>query len=171
MRKSLLIVTLLMCLSVSCKKDIEVASVTVDKAMVDMETGQTCQLNVQVLPADATDPSVVWTSDNTSVATVTEDGLVTAIGAGEAAVTAAAGLFTSTCTIKVNEKTIPVTSVTLDCTALTLLEGETASLTATVEPDNATERRVTWSSSDESVATVDSRGTVTAKQEGVCAIM
>ena len=146
-------------------------SVAVDKTLVEMELGQTYQLNAQVMPADATDPAVVWTSDNTSVATVTEYGLVTAIGAGEAAVTAAAGLFTSTCTIKVKEKIIPVTSVSLDCTALTLLEGETASLTATVEPDNATERRVTWSSSDESVATVDSRGTVTAKQEGVCAIM
>jgi uncharacterized protein YjdB len=171
MQKRLLIVTLLLCLLVSCKKDIDVTGVTVSKALVEMEVGQSYQLGAQVQPADATDPTVFWITDNPSVATVTDDGLVTAVGAGEAEITAGAGLITSSCTVKVKEKTIPVTSVTLDCATLTLLEGESAKLTATVKPDDATERRVTWSSSDESVATVDTHGKVLAGQEGVCAIV
>ena len=171
MQKRLLIVTLLLCLLVSCKKDIDVTGVTVSEALVEMEVGQTYQLGARVQPADATDPTVFWITDNPSVATVTDDGLVTAVGAGEAEITAGAGLITSSCTVKVKEKTIPVTSVTLDCTTLTLLEGESAKLTATVKPDDATERRVTWSSSDESVATVDTHGKVVAQQEGVCAIV
>ena len=171
MQKRLLIVILMLCQLVSCKKDIDVASVTVDKALVEIDVGQTYQLGAQVQPADATDPTVFWTTDNPSVATVTEEGLVTAVGVGEAEITATAGLVASSCTVKVKGKTIPVTSVTLDITTLTLLEGESAKLTATVKPDDATERRVTWKSSDESVATVDSHGKVVAKQEGVCAIV
>ena len=171
MQKRLLIVTLLLCLLASCKKDVDVTSVTVSKAFVEMEVGQTYQLGAQVQPADATDPTVYWKTDNPSVATVAEDGLVTAVGAGEAIITAGAGLITSSCTVKVKEKTIPVSSVTLDITTLTLLEGESATLTATVKPDDATEMLVTWKSSDESVATVDSHGNVVAKQEGVCAIV
>ena len=99
MQKRLLIVILLLCQLVSCKKDIDVASVTVDKTLAVLEVGQTCQLSAQVQPADATDPTVMWTSDNPSVATITDDGLVTAVGAGEANITAAAGLFTSSCTV------------------------------------------------------------------------
>ena len=171
MQKRLLIVTLLLCLLVSCKKDIDVTGVTVSEALVEMEVGQTYQLGARVQPADATDPTVFWITDNPSVATVTDDGLVTAVGAGEAEITAGAGVITSSCTVKVKEKTIPVTSVTLDCTTLTLLEGESAKLTATVKPDDATQRRVIWSSSDESVATVDTHGKVVAGQGGVCAIV
>ena len=70
MQKRLLIVTLLLCLLASCKKDVDVTSVTVSKAFVEMEVGQTYQLGAQVLPADATDPTVYWKTGNPSVATV-----------------------------------------------------------------------------------------------------
>ena len=171
MQKRLLIVVFLLCLLVSCKKEIDVASVTVDKPSVEIEVGDTAQLTARVLPTDATDPTVVWTSDNPAVARVSEDGLITAVGEGEAVITAGAGIFTSTCNVSVSEKTIAVTSVTLDIATLNLLEGETAKLAATVEPANATDRKVEWRSSDESVATVDSHGKVTAIEEGVCAIV
>ena len=150
------------------KKVIAVTSVTLDLTTLSLTEGETSTLVATVLPTDATDKTVTWSSSDSSVAAVS-DGTVTAIKEGTSTITASAGEKSASCTVTVNKKVIAVTSVTLDQTALFLTEGETSSLVATVLPTDATDKNVTWSSSDSSVATV-SEGTVTAIKEGTATI-
>ena len=137
---------------------------TLDKTTAEMIEGETLTLTATVTPDDATDKSVVWTSSDETVATVT-DGVVTAIKAGKVTITAANGDNTATCEITVNAKFISSTGLTLDKTTAEMTEGETLTLTATVTPDDATDKSVVWTSSDETVATV-ADGVVTAIKAG-----
>ena len=101
---------------------------------------------------------------------VDTSGKVTAVGAGTATITATAvdgSEKYDTCTVTVTKTS--VTGVTLDQTSLTLTEGDSETLTATVEPSNATNKNVTWSSSDPNVATVEN-GVVTAVGAGTATI-
>ncbi len=152
------------------KENYKVTDVSLDKTSLDLEVGDSETLTATITPSDATNQKVTWTSSNTNVATVDENGKVTAVGAGTATITATAadgsGEF-ATCEVTVTQ--ISVTGVTLDQTSLTLTEGETGTLTATVEPSNATDKSVTWTTSDESVATV-ANGVVTAVGAGTATI-
>ena len=122
---------------------------------------------------DGASAAIKWSSSDDKVAFVSDAGLVTAAGKGTATVTAKAvdgegnpikvgnREITATCKVSVREP-IPVTSVTLDHTSLRLNPGDTVQLTATVLPANADGKTVTWKSDNESVATVDENGLVTA---------
>lgn len=154
------------CSVVVAKRIIAVTSVSLNKTELSLTKGQSETLVATIKPDDATDKTVSWSSSNTGVATV-EDGKVTAVGGGEATITAKAGEFEATCHITV---TVPVTSISLDKTTMTIEEGTTASLTATVQPNDASDKSVEWSSSDESVAMVEN-GTITAVKEGSATIM
>ena len=145
-----------------------VTSLTLDRTTLTMTEGDTQTLTATVKPDDATDKTVTWTSSNTSVATV-DGGKVTAVAPGTATITAKAGDKTTTCAVTVEKKVVPVTSLTLDRTTLTMTEGDTQTLNATVKPDNATDKTVTWTSSNTSVATVDG-GKVTAVAPGTATI-
>jgi uncharacterized protein YjdB len=151
------------------KKIIAVTGVTLDKTTANMIVGQTKQLTATVKPDDATDKTVSWNSSNEKIASVDATGKVTAVAAGSATITVVTnGMNASgqsemtTCDVTVTQ---PVSGVTLDKTTLTITEGETATLTATVKPDDASDKTVTWSSSDAKIATVDN-GKVTAVKEG-----
>ena len=150
------------------KASIAVTSITLSQTTLSLEVGQTATLTATVKPDNATDKTVTWTSSNTSIATVS-NGTVTAKAEGTATITAKAGDKSATCTVTVKKASIAVTSVTLSQTTLSLEVGQTATLTATVKPDNATDKTVTWTSSNTSIATV-SNGTVTAKAEGTATI-
>ena len=152
------------------KKVIPVTSVTLNKTSLALTEQETFQLSATVSPDNATDKTVTWSSSNTAVATVSSNGLVTAVQEGSTTITAKAGDKTATCTVTVSKKVIPVTSVSLNKTSLALTEQETFQLSATVSPDNATDKTVTWSSSNTAVATVSSNGLVTAVQEGSATI-
>ena len=129
------------------------------------------QLKATVAPDNATDKTVTWSSDKTSVATVDATGKVTAVAEGTATITAKAGDKTATCKVTVKAAVVAVTSVKLDKTELALTVGDAAAqLTATVAPDNATDKTVTWSIDKTSVATVDATGKVTAVAEGEATI-
>ena len=132
--------------------------------------GQSVQLNAIILPEDASNTSVTWKSTNEQVVTVTSDGLVTAIGAGTAAIIATTvdGGLTATCSIKVVQH---VNSIALDKTTLSLKVGETEQLHATVKPDNADNKSVLWSSSDENILTVDQNGVINALKAGEALII
>ena len=143
---------------------IAVTGVALDRTELSLETGQTALLTATVEPADATDKTVEWSSSDETIVTVS-DGTVTAVSAGEATVTASAGGFSASCRVTVSENFIAVTGVALDRTELSLETGQTALLTATVEPADATDKTVEWSSSDETIVTV-SDGTVTAVSAG-----
>ena len=151
---------------------IEVTSVSLNKTSLTLEIGESETLTATVLPSNATDKSVTWTSSDQAVATVV-NGKITAVGSGIATITATASNGKkASCTITVIEpapEVIEVTSVSLNKTSLTLEIGESETLTATVMPSNATDKSVTWTSSDLSVATVED-GKVTAIGSGIATI-
>ena len=129
----------------------------------------TVKLSANVMPSNATNKAVTWSSRNTSVATVSSDGTVKAVGYGTTVITAKTvnGL-TSNCTVTVNP--IAVSSVSLNKTSLSFTgTGSSQTLTATVSPSNATNKTLTWSSSNTSVATV-SNGVVKAVGFGTATI-
>ena len=149
-------------------KAIGVTEVTLDKTELTLTEGETETLTATVRPDNADNRKVTWSSDKTEIATVDGAGRVTAVKAGEAVVTVMTedGGKTATCAVTVKAKTVSVTEVTLDRAELTLTEGETETLTATVKPDNADNRKVTWSSDKTEIATVDGAGRVTAVKAG-----
>ena len=150
-------------------------SVVLDKTELSIVEGQTDKLTATVLPAEAEDKSVTWSSNNESVATVSQDGEIMALIPGEATITATTidGGLTATCKVTVTKYIAPEpihpSEVTLSRTSVTIQEGAIAYLTATVLPANAENKSVTWSTSDASVATV-SEGTITAVKAGEATI-
>lgn len=143
-----------------------VTSVTLNKTTASLKVGETVTLAATVNPSDATDKSVTWTTSDATVATVS-NGVVTAKKLGTATITAKAGEKTASCSITVIPT--PVTSVTLNKTSASLKVGEIVTLTATIGPDDATDKTVTWTTSDATVATV-SNGVITAKKIGTATI-
>ncbi|MDE5836493.1 MAG: Ig-like domain-containing protein, partial [Paramuribaculum sp.] len=122
-----------------------------------------------VSPENADDKTVTWTSDNSAVATVDADGLVTAISEGMATITATtANGLTASCEVTVLKRIVIISpeSIALNITQAELTEGESVQLTANVSPENTTDKTVTWSSNDPGTATVDANGLVTAISEG-----
>lgn len=151
---------------------VHVAEVSLNKTSLSLEEGDTYTLVATVSPANATDKSVSWVSSNTDVAKVSSTGVVTAWASGTAAVTVKTndGAKIATCVVSVSKKNIAVTGVSLSKNSLTLTEGDTQTLVETVAPPDATNKDVTWSSSDTGVATVSSTGVVSAKKAGTATI-
>jgi hypothetical protein len=131
--------------------------VTLNKTTSQISAGHTDELVATVLPANATNRAVAWTTSNASVATVSSSGLVSAIAAGAATitVTTADGGKTATCAVTV---VVSVTGVTLSPSTATIGIGQTVTLTAVVVPSNATNQSLTWSSSNATVATILATG-------------
>lgn len=154
---------------------VSVTGVNLNKTNLTLTVDGTEQLTATVEPATATNKSVTWSSSNTSVATVDNSGKVTAVGSGTATitVTTADGGKTATCTVTVeagSTPTVPVNSVSLNQTSLTLTTGSTDHLTATITPSNATNKGLNWTSSDPSVVSVDGNGNITAHKAGTATI-
>ena len=133
------------------------------------ELGDTYQLTATVLPEDASDKSVKWISSDENVCTISETGLVTTIGVGTATVTVTSvdGGKTATCEVTIS---IPVKSIVLNMATLQMKVGESQELKAIVSPDNATDKTLEWTSSDDAIATVDENGIVTTKKAGKATI-
>ena len=149
---------------------VDVVSISLDKESIDLEEGGSTILVATVKPSDATDKTVVWSSSNTNVATVDQNGAVVAVKEGNATITARISDKQAICPVTVKKKVIEVTSVTLNKMELVLDKGKSETLTATVEPDNATEKSISWNSSNTDVATVNPNGKVVAIAEGSATI-
>lgn len=159
---------------------VAVTGVTLNKTTLTLAKGASETLTANVAPANATNKAVTWKSSDIAIATVDNAGKVTAVAAGTATVTVTTvdGNKTATCTVTVSEGStsqdpegpVAVTGVTLNKSTLGLGEGQTGTLTATVAPSNATNQAVTWSSSNEAVATVNPYGVVTAVAKGTAII-
>ncbi|MBQ5436324.1 MAG: Ig-like domain-containing protein, partial [Firmicutes bacterium] len=152
---------------------VELNGITLDPEEVELETEDVIALAVFFDPEDATEKDVVWSSSDEEVATVDENGKVTAVAAGTAEITAQSKAdkdVKAVCAVTVKAKTIAVTGVSVDPAEVSLKVGKTKELTAVLEPENATNKNVTWSSSDEEVATVDENGKVTAVAAGTAEI-
>lgn len=151
------------------KEDIPVSSISINMTSADVIEGKTVQLNATVSPSNASEKAISWSSSNTSVATVS-NGLVSAESVGETTITASAGGRSATCIITVKPKPIDVTSVELNKNQLELFVGSSDKLVATVKPDNASDKTVTWSTSDVNTVTVDNEGKVSAIKEGTAVV-
>ncbi|MDE5586113.1 MAG: Ig-like domain-containing protein, partial [Muribaculaceae bacterium] len=150
-----------------------VTGITLDKAEASMEVDATLQLSATVVPTDAVDKNVIWSSSNPEIANVNANGLVTAFAPGKVTITvtsSAVETISASCVITVTEKVIEAEGIKLDVTEATITEGETLTLTATIDPETTTDKTLTWSSSDEEVATVDKNGVVTAVKPGTVTI-
>lgn len=145
----------------------KVTGVTLDKDSASLRIGEeTLQLNAVVEPSDASDKSLLWTSSEPGVASVSETGLVTPLAPGEALITVTTvdGGFSATCSVTVVQ---PVLSITLNETSININPDMTFELVAQINPDNASDKTLEWKSSDETVATVDQNGVVTGVETGV----
>jgi expansin len=150
--------------------EVSVTGVALSPNTVFLVPGMTSQLTATVSPANASDKSVNWTSDNTGVATINTNGVVTGISEGNATITVVTndGSYTASCIVAVDSvvTSVPVTGVTISPTNTSVDIGGTIVLNASVSPDNATDKSVGWSTSDANIATVDQSGVVTGVSAG-----
>ena len=150
---------------------ISVSGVSINQTNITVKEGESQSLSATVSPSDAQNKAVSWSSSNSSVATVDNSGRVTGVKAGSATITVTTsdGGKTATCSVTVEAKIINVSGVTLDNAKLEIPVGGEATLAATVAPADATDKSITWTSSDEAVAKV-SGGKVTAVAAGKATI-
>lgn len=148
---------------------VPVTSVTLNQSVYTLAIGASYTLIPTVLPANATDRQVKWSSSNEKTVTVSDRGVIQAIAEGTSTIKAEAGGKSATCAVTVEKTIVAVTEVTLDRTSLTLKVNETFTLSATVAPENATDKAVKWTTSDSGVVRV-SNGIVTSVGEGTANI-
>lgn len=151
-------------------KEIKINEVKINVDKTELNKGESVQASATVLPETTTDTdkTVTWTSSDTSVATVDANGKITAVGGGKAVITAKSNArpeVLKTVEITVN---VPLESISIGEETLELLKGQTSDLEVTYTPEDTTVDKtgLTWTSSDEFVATVDEKGTVTALKAG-----
>lgn len=168
---------------IGCKNDdddggetVAVTEVKITSTVTEVTVGKTITLTATVLPENATNKTVTWTSSDTTVATV-DGGVVKGVKEGKATITASAGGEDAKVEITVKAAatggettTVAVTEVKITSTVKEVTAGETITLEATVSPDNATDKTITWTSNNESIATVDSTGKVTGVAAGTATI-
>ena len=144
-------------------------SISLNKSKLDMKKEQTETLTIGFQPADTTDDrSIGWSSSDKAVATVDANGVVTAVGGGSAVITAQVGGHTASCEVFVSS---PLASISVGQSELSLGKGDAKPLWVVYHPGDTTDSKtVRWSSSDETVATVDANGTVTALAAGTAVI-
>ena len=158
-------------LNVYCKwkpKTVHVSGISLNKSEISMHVDETEILTATITPANATDTSVLWESSNATIATVT-GGKITALRVGSATITATANDGGEIATCQVTVYPIPVESVSLNESKITLYEGHVFTLTATISPANATNTNVTWKSSNAAVVKVEN-GKITAVGSGIATI-
>ena len=154
---------------------VEVTGVSLNKQETTIKVGNLERLIATIEPNNATNKNVTWSSSNKTIATVDSNGVVTGVKKGKAKITATTedGNHTATCNVTIEEApptTISVTGVSLNKNETTIEKGKTETLVATVTPENATNKKVTWTSNQEEIATVDSNGVVTGVKKGTAKI-
>lgn len=141
------------------------SSIELNQSKLTLGVGKSATLKLTVT-SDLSSQTVVWTSDDTNIATVDQNGKVTGISTGTAYITVTVGKYKASCTVTISKNYIDVTSISLNKTSLTLSKGSSETLKASISPSNATNKGITWTSSNSSVATIDQNGKITAKSEG-----
>ena len=180
--------------TVGAASEVAVTKVTISGSK-EVEVGKTIKLTANIIPKNATNKSVTWKSSNTKIATVDKNGNVKGLKAGKVTITVTTkdGSKKASLTITVKEpakdeptvkpeepskdtpvkpedKTVAVTGVTVNPTKLEMVVGESKSVKVEVTPTNATDKKLTWKSSDEKVAKVDANGKITAIGSGIATI-
>ena len=170
--KSIALILLLGLAVYSCNKaeskpqeeNVPVLSVSVSPQEISLRVNESATVVASVIPSNATDKTVKWSSEDTSIASVGEDGVVTALNYGTVSIIAAANGVKGICRVSV----LPngVNSVSVSPSAVTLTSGDTYTLTASVLPEDASDKSLKWESSNSSVATVNENGIVLAVAPG-----
>jgi uncharacterized YkwD family protein len=156
----------------SCKVTVEpilVEAVTLNSGPISLSPGQTFQLKASISPGDATAKTLTWSSSNPNVARVSQAGLVTAIASGSATITVTSrdGQKTALCQVTVR---VPVSGLSLNHSSISSTADKRVQPRATITPANATDTRVTWSSSNSALAVVNAKGLVEARGIGTVTI-
>ena len=160
-------------LSASCDVTVSIipaTSISLNKAFLTLDISDTYQLVPTLLPIDATYKTLTWESSNTSVATVSNNGLITPVAPGDVTITATTidgTNLSASCQVTVVKR---VKSISLNEDNLTLSLPETAQLIASITPNDATNGILNWTSSKPSVAAVDNNGFITSKSVGTTTI-
>lgn len=142
---------------------------TLSETDIELTAGEGISLSCTVSPDDAFSKAVFWSSSDITVASVDQNGNITAVGEGNCVITATAvNGITASCDISVTS-ILPET-VSLSSYVLDLSIGDVYGLSVSIDPYDVTDSTLVWSSSDESIAAVDSEGNITAKAEGVCTV-
>lgn len=152
------------------KTYIKVSGVSLDVSNVELSVKQTKKLKMTIAPSDAYYKTVTWSSSNSSVASVSSGGVITANSEGTAVITVKTtdGEHIAKCNVTV---IIPrATAISLNKNSTELYKGDSETLTATITPSDAVDKTVSWSSSDESIVTVSTKGKITAKKHGTATI-
>ena len=147
-------------------QQIKATAASLDKTELTINKGAAAQLNLSVTPENFTD-IVDWKSTDTNIVTVSDNGVVKAVGVGTATVKVTVGDVSTTCKVTVLQ---PVTGISLNKSSLTMDALGTFQMTASVYPDSANDKRITWSSSDPAIASIDENGLVTALKKGTATI-
>lgn len=170
---SLFVLLIILMSEASCSKDknddLEATpDIALNKSSLFLEKGKEERLIASFTPADTPNQGHRWSSSAPDIAMVDETGMVSGVAFGESTITviALSGGKTAKCQVKVIDKIINVTGVSLSETEATLLTGEKIQLEATIQPSTATDKSITWRSSDNEIASVDGKGVVTAISEG-----
>lgn len=142
---------------------VEIESITTDPSEATIIIGETITISATVEP-EGISPELNWTSSDETVATVDGNGTVTGIAAGNAIITVEAAGKQANCNITV--QAIEAESISINMSSASLVTGESMTLTATVLPENTTDKTVTWTSSDSNIASIDGTGLLTAKSAG-----
>ena len=142
-------------------------SIVLSSEKMTIKTGNSQSVSYEILPENTSDKTVVWSSSNTDVASVNNVGVITANNAGECTVTAKCGDLTASLVVVVIK---PVEQLILNKYEVSLVEKEAFSLACTIVPEDATDKEISWTSSDASIAKVDEKGLVTALKVGKCTI-
>ena len=152
---------------------INVTSINLDEENISMNVGDSDILTVTITPDNATNQSVTWSSSDESIVTVNSEGEIEGVSSGDATITATTkdGNKKATCEITViavedDTPIVNVESVSLDRKIISMKVGENEILTATINPNDATNRNLIWNSSNESVLTIDQSGRITAVSSG-----
>lgn len=148
-------------------KPISVTGINITDAEKTILVGDTVTLTYELLPNNATNKIITWASEDETIATVSNQGIVTGEDIGEATITITTvdGNFSDTCIIYVVEDSINVTGISLNQNTMTAYVGDTPNLIATIQPSNATNKNIIWSSTNTSVATIND-GLISALSAG-----
>ena len=149
---------------------VNVTDISFSKSNLELNTNDVVSLTATITPVNATNKGIIWTSSNNKVVKVV-NGKVTAMAEGTAIITATTKDGEKTATVNVTVKDVPVTGIAISPTILNMTIGDKAKqLVATIAPINASNKGVTWKSSNNSIASVDSKGKVTAVGVGTTTI-
>lgn len=155
-------------------KNVSVTGITLNKTYVTIDVNKAIILNASIIPENATNKTLQWTSSDAGIATVDSNGIIVGKSQGTAVITVKTsdGNYSATCIVVVNNVStnVPVTAVTLNKEIIDLKEGQSESLYAVVAPSNATNKLIKWSTDNAKIATIDNNGNVKAIKEGIAVI-